>query len=203
MKVRETFGPCQSLLVDEAHVSTQTLIGFIPEDVHCKELQTSLKTNTSEEFGHGIKFSFPDILESSDLSEDSDSDNEIRFSLEINVEKWQSKDAGLYSNDVQSEANETHDNSKQQILDVSWLRGKCDLYFSSASEDVNSTDMCSVIFDVLSSPRADEVIQNELFELLGFDRFEFIQELLANRHSIVVGTIKGADVGNGRCCWCS
>ena len=67
---------------------------------------------------------------------------------------------------------------------------KCDLYFSSASENVNSTDMCSVIFDVLSSPRGDEVIQNELFELLGFERFEFIQELLANRHSIVVGTVK-------------
>ena len=97
MKVHETFGPCQSSLVDEAQFQHKNLlVSFLKRSI-TKNYVTSLKTNASKEFGHGIKFSFPNILESSELSEDSDtSDDEVRFLLEFNVEKWQSSDAGLY-----------------------------------------------------------------------------------------------------------
>ena len=40
----------------------------------------------------------------------------------------------------------------------------------------------------------DQEMQHELFELLGFDRFEFIQELLANRVDIVAGIVQGPSV---------
>ncbi|XP_025099015.1 LOW QUALITY PROTEIN: activating signal cointegrator 1 complex subunit 3-like [Pomacea canaliculata] len=41
------------------------------------------------------------------------------------------------------------------------------------------------LVNVLSSSRSNDELQNELFDLLGFDRFELIQSLLENRRSLV------------------
>ena len=45
--------------------------------------------------------------------------------------------------------------------------------------------MSSTLEEMLLSPKSDDALQNDLFELLGFDKFEFIQTLLQNRKEIV------------------
>ncbi|KAK9744309.1 N-terminal helicase PWI domain [Popillia japonica] len=41
------------------------------------------------------------------------------------------------------------------------------------------------MFQILASNRSNNELQNELFEMLGFDAFELISEMLDNRKSIV------------------
>ena len=76
--------------------------------------------------------------------------------------------------------------SSASAKNISWFRQQCEIYFKeSDSGDLSVTDMCSALFDILTSPREDSAIQNDLFDLLGFDRIEFIQELLNSRQEII------------------
>lgn len=46
-------------------------------------------------------------------------------------------------------------------------------------------EFCKSMMQILSSGRSDNELQNELFEMLGFEAFELISELLDNRKRIV------------------
>lgn len=48
-----------------------------------------------------------------------------------------------------------------------------------------STDVLEPLIVTLKSQRSNDELQNELFELMGFDKFEIIQEILENRKSII------------------
>lgn len=200
LKIEETFGPCHSSLINDAYNLVQQLVSYIPEHVLNKELQRTSNNDTKTEFGRGIKFYFPSCKKQTEdlslLDSDTDDDDEkFKFSLNYNPEKWTDKEISPSSNSVVAESTKEKNNFKE--INVNWLKQRCDLYFGSGDENLNSSDMCSVIFDILSSPRGNQEMQNELFELLGFERFEFIQELLTNRENIVVGTLRVADKMNG------
>lgn len=47
------------------------------------------------------------------------------------------------------------------------------------------TDVLEPLIVTLKSQRSNDELQNELFELMGFDKFEIIQEILENRKQIV------------------
>lgn len=63
--------------------------------------------------------------------------------------------------------------SKSSAFDQIWL-----------AERVES-DLLEPLIAILKSPRSSEELQNELFELMGFDKFELIQEIFVNRKQIV------------------
>ncbi|KAL0868583.1 hypothetical protein ABMA27_008049 [Loxostege sticticalis] len=64
----------------------------------------------------------------------------------------------------------------------SWLETKVkELYVDS---NISSADILQSIITFLNSPRSNDDMQNDLFELLGFDKFEFIQEILSHRQDI-------------------
>ncbi|XP_038207200.1 activating signal cointegrator 1 complex subunit 3 [Zerene cesonia] len=64
-----------------------------------------------------------------------------------------------------------------------WLETKVgELYENSAG--MSSADILQSIITFLNSPRTNDEMQNDLFELLGFDKFEFIQEILEHRQDI-------------------
>ncbi|CAF4841730.1 unnamed protein product [Pieris macdunnoughi] len=64
-----------------------------------------------------------------------------------------------------------------------WLETKVrELYESSGG--MTSADVLQSIITLLNSPRSNDEMQNDLFELLGFDKFEFIQEILEHRQDI-------------------
>lgn len=56
-----------------------------------------------------------------------------------------------------------------------------ELYVDS---NISSADILQSIITFLNSPRSNDDMQNDLFELLGFDKFEFIQEILSHRQDI-------------------
>eukprot|EP00056_Hartaetosiga_gracilis_P020004 m.17114 g.17114 ORF g.17114 m.17114 type:complete len:2059 (+) comp8097_c0_seq2:2-6178(+) len=74
--------------------------------------------------------------------------------------------------------------SADDQLSTVWLKHRCEREFLSQGKDtVNS--MCVAIYDLLSGSKTEDELQNELFDLLGFDKFEMIQDLLIKRKAIV------------------
>ncbi|CAL1548676.1 unnamed protein product, partial [Lymnaea stagnalis] len=68
-----------------------------------------------------------------------------------------------------------------------WMRTVIGKFFegNETAISLGLDELTSTIYDVLNSGRKDEELQNELFDLLGFDRFELIQQLLVNRNNII------------------
>ena len=201
-KIAETFGPCDRNLVDDAHKLTQVLISNIPEDELNKKIQSSTQHDNKPAFGEGIKFFYPEPREfEADLTLfDTEVEKEKpQFSLKVSTEQSQAVAVKVPQENREDWVTKTN---VKQHGDINWLKERCDFYFGNAGENVNSGDMCSVLFDLLSSPRGNSEMQNELFELLGFDRFEFIQELLTNREKIITGgNVKDATTVNGSKGW--
>lgn len=48
---------------------------------------------------------------------------------------------------------------------------------------------CAGAYEALASAKSDEALQNDLFELIGFDHFDLIQRLLLRRDDIVAATV--------------
>lgn len=45
--------------------------------------------------------------------------------------------------------------------------------------------MLQSILNLIHSPRSNEEMQNDMFELLGFDKIDFIQDLLVHRQELL------------------
>lgn len=65
-----------------------------------------------------------------------------------------------------------------------WLENKVTELYKD-TPDISSADIMQSIITLLNSPMTNDDMQNDLFELLGFDKFEFIQELLGHRQDVV------------------
>ena len=61
------------------------------------------------------------------------------------------------------------------------------------SAPLSTQEMSSTLEETLLSSKSDEALQNELFDLLGFDKFEFIQTLLQHRSEIVASANKAKE----------
>ena len=70
---------------------------------------------------------------------------------------------------------------------MEWLRQQMVDYFNSDDADggMSIWDLSSTVFETMNSATEDSELQSELFDLLGFDRFELIQILLKNRNELV------------------
>lgn len=55
---------------------------------------------------------------------------------------------------------------------------------------LNAEELCADVFTIIRSGDSDDTIQTTLIELLGFDAFDFIAELVTNRSTIVHNIIK-------------
>ena len=186
-KLKSVFGAFPASAATKACHIIQNIILLLPEE--CLALidkRNEEKHNEPlKEFGSDIKFapykskvvSLDDALLSD--SEDENVENQMDFPT-IKEEQIPSKDTSSGGATNKDEIN------------GSWLRNQCEHYFGDSSSGLSVLDLCSALFDILSSDRDNEAIQNDLFELLGFDRFEFIQTLLANRHRIVIATSESA-----------
>lgn len=62
---------------------------------------------------------------------------------------------------------------EEEKLTLSWL-----------SKHVNP-DLLTSAIDLIKSPRSNEELQNELFDMMGFDKFEEIQLILGNRKKLI------------------
>ena len=197
-KLKSVFGAFPASAATKACHIIQNIILLLPED--CLALIDKRNEEKHEEplkeFGSDIKFApFKSKVASLDDALLSDSEDE---NVEIQREFPTIRQEQIPSRDTSSEGA----NNKDEI-NGSWLRNQCEYYFGDSGSGVSVLDLCSALFDILSSDRDNEAIQNEVFELLGFDRFEFIQTLLANRHRIVIATSESASdltEGKGELC---
>eukprot|EP00041_Stephanoeca_diplocostata_P037706 m.1438323 g.1438323 ORF g.1438323 m.1438323 type:complete len:1940 (+) comp25090_c1_seq3:91-5910(+) len=73
-------------------------------------------------------------------------------------------------------------------VDGTWLRRLCERNCDTVGDTAAAEVMCMAVYDLLSSGSSDEVLQSDLFELLGFERFDMIQGLLQQRGRIVAVT---------------
>ena len=187
-KLKSVFGAFPASAATKACHIIQNIILLLPEE--CLAVINKRNDEKQEEplkeFGSDIKFapfkskviSLDDALLSD--SEDEHVENQMGFPT--------IKDEQIPSKDVPSDSRGA--TSKNDITG-SWLRDQCQHHFGDSSSGVSVTDLCSALFDILSSDRDNAAIQNDLFELLGFDRFEFIQTLLENRHRIILAITGG------------
>ena len=187
-KLRNCFGAFPASSATKACHIIHSLISLLSENCLATINKRSQEKQEEpvKEFGSDIKFS---PLQKKDLSLDeallSDSEDEVAY---VN--------SGFAS--VKEEPTELRDKpsseaaNRKDDINGSWLRNQCEMYFANSSSGVSVLDLCSAIFDILASDKDNAAIQNDLFELLGFDRFEFIQTLLADRHRIVIATSESA-----------
>ena len=153
------------------------ILSWLDSDQDIEELLRTAaqldKQDTCKEFGHGIKFAHSNghaldgLNELTWLDSDSESDGSDReFDMRY-IPPEEPVDTG-YKN-------------------LKWLRQQVVKYSSSNSADLGMSmeDLSSTVFETLKSTREDSELQNDLFELLGFDRFELIQILLENRKELV------------------
>ncbi|PFX22952.1 activating signal cointegrator 1 complex subunit 3-like [Stylophora pistillata] len=182
-KLKSFFGAFPASAATKACHITQNIILLLPEDcvaVINKRSEEKYE-ETPKEFGSDIEFApFKTKVVSPDDELFSDSEDE---NVENQMDFWIAKEENNHSKDVPKE--EVNGNSD---FNGSWLHNQCELYFGNNSSGLSVLDLCSALFDILSSARDNAAIQNDLFELLGFDHFEFIQTILANRYKIVVAT---------------
>ena len=63
------------------------------------------------------------------------------------------------------------------------------MYSNDTTDRVGRLPNGSVLLDAvssaLSSPRSDDAISEELFDLIGYDHIELVMEILQNRASVV------------------
>lgn len=182
-KLKSLFGAFPASAATKACHIVQNIILLLPED--CLAVINKRCEGKHEEplkeFGSDIEFApFMSKVVSPDDELFSESEDET---VQNQTDFWNSKEGENLSNMALSE--EVNGNSD---INGSWLRNQCELYFGNNSTGLSVLDLCSALFDILSSDRDNAAIQNDLFELLGFDRFEFIQTLLADRYKIVVAT---------------
>ncbi|XP_015759124.1 PREDICTED: activating signal cointegrator 1 complex subunit 3-like [Acropora digitifera] len=187
-KLKDFFGAFPASAATKACHIVKNLVSLISEDSLAlieKRIEGKQDEQTKE-FGSDIKFmpfqprvfSFDDDL----LSDSEDEEVEHKISFVPTREEVVSV----------TETVQTATMNGNEDISSSWLREQCELYFADSSSGLSVLDLCSALFDILASDRDNAALQNELFELLGFDRFEFIQTLLADRHRIVLATSQSA-----------
>eukprot|EP00049_Salpingoeca_infusionum_P026339 m.25168 g.25168 ORF g.25168 m.25168 type:complete len:2051 (-) comp8684_c0_seq1:141-6293(-) len=76
-------------------------------------------------------------------------------------------------------------------VNVDWLKRQCTIHFGEMGEQYVK-QMAITIFNLLASDRTTDDIQSTLFDQVGFDRIEFIQQLLQYRKGIVQTTLDAA-----------
>ena len=70
---------------------------------------------------------------------------------------------------------------KQSKYSLTWLEKN----LGQSETGLSGSEFALTIADLLSGSRTSDDLQTELFDLLGFDRIELIQELLEHRREIV------------------
>lgn len=185
--LRNTFGPYPASHATKACQTVNKIVSWLPEKV-LQELSADFGQRgdgdgeeKKKEFGAGIKFVLPSYTEHGNMSS-SESEDEVEQTRELNL---------LYTGETSNERQARRQKEKgvadgKEAVDSYWLQKQVKTYFASDDTGLGLSlrELCSTIVEVLTSSRTDDELQNELFDLLGFDRFEFIQLLLENRKAL-------------------
>uniref|UniRef100_A0A8C7XBM4 Activating signal cointegrator 1 complex subunit 3 n=1 Tax=Oryzias sinensis TaxID=183150 RepID=A0A8C7XBM4_9TELE len=179
--IKQMFGPFPSSAAETSCACVARLVALFPESRVQDFIrnQNRCLRHQRTTFGHNITFSYdcytlePLVeLPSSGLHHDALRGDLLNFFS--NQHSWKK--------DSDGESSEKSSISE----DASVLRSEVEKYLKKGNMISSSLEeLCSSLFEMLTSPRSDDELQNELFELLGPDGLETISALLKYRTSIV------------------
>ncbi|XP_061176706.1 activating signal cointegrator 1 complex subunit 3-like [Saccostrea echinata] len=184
-KLRQIFGPFPASAASNACSLINKIVSWLPENtldsLGNQDRQEADGEASVKEFGMNIKFvgqSRDSYFEDEDFSSDSDEGERRELDLKYVASPHKPIAAKRESPD-------------KERYDASWLQREVTQYFPGEENylGMSREDLCSTIFDVLTASNSDEELQNNLFELLGFDRFELIQSLIQNKGKIIEGAL--------------
>jgi len=165
------------------------IINTIKHLIPLEKLDQALRNRTTnepreqpKEFGDGITFHFPKRkhIEITELwSSDSDDENVSKVDDLLRLKHKSPLETEQETKTVESS------------IKCSWLMDACEKHAQNSTGGLGADDLFSALFDMLSSERSSEDIQNDLLELLGFDSIELITNLLKERYYIVNAILDG------------
>ena len=182
--LKNNFGPFPASAAAKCCETVQKLVKIFPDGVLDNEKETSeVKT---KRYGSKLKINVAD--EEMMISDESDSDYEPdkadqfvdQFKEQLNLNQTKGSNDVVNMQNLRMSSGTNHKPDSQ--VESSWLLNQCQIYFPGHE---SPETMATALYDVLISNGNDAEIQNELFELVGFDAFDFIGELLKRRKELV------------------
>ncbi|XP_071957193.1 activating signal cointegrator 1 complex subunit 3-like [Antedon mediterranea] len=172
--LKRMLGPFPASVATKACGIVQSIVKHIPEKVLINLFET--KPDNRKQFGENIHFSYDEKTFDLSLFDEESDDESAKFEFDMK-----------YSSKMESKV------SSALTYDLNWLRSQVKLFFgdddtTTASIGLTVDDLCVKILSDLKSPSSNDELQDVLFGFLGFERFEFIQNLLTNRKHIVEGS---------------
>ena len=178
--LKDNFGPFPARNAEKCCEIVQKLLNLLPHGA-LDSNKNSCSLN-SKRYGHKLKINIAD--EEALMLDDSDSDFETDKGDKF-VDKFKEQLSLDHSKQytVQPARNNSEVSYRQeQETESSWLFNQCQIYFPAHE---SPETMATALYDVLISTKNDAELQNELFELVGFEAFDFIGELLKRRKELV------------------
>lgn len=165
-EMKKMFGPVTTQTANKICSVVAKISSMIAED--CREFLQIQSLNEmddgqviSDYWGSHITCELPDFVSSADLSVLQE------FPLQPQVSKV------IDNFSMQFNATQERDKPKLEVLNRAWLL-----------KHVNP-DLVDTLIDALKSPKSNEELQNDVFEIVGFDKFEVIQKIFDHRKRIV------------------
>ncbi|KAI1210026.1 Sec63-domain-containing protein [Annulohypoxylon truncatum] len=118
-----------------------------------------------------------------ELNLDFDLDDEDLTSGNSGDDVWdfiEDSEEDLYSSDLIEEANGQPDGGS---YGPAWFSQQCSI-IASKKNGLSSDAFQAQVLDVLNSQRSEDELQSQLTDIVGFDDFDFIIELLSHRHEV-------------------
>ncbi|OWF45882.1 Activating signal cointegrator 1 complex subunit 3 [Mizuhopecten yessoensis] len=184
-KLRNIFGPFPASAASKACAIVRKIVSWMPEDAALlmdNQMREEAEGEASvKEFGQNIKFSC--LMASAEYLSSSESDSDEANHRDLDLKYSDNRPA------QKLKGNASQTDSSQ--YDAGWLQREVKKYYPTGDSALGMTteDISSTIFDVLISSKTDQELQNDLFELLGFDRFELIENLLQNRKVVIQSSL--------------
>ncbi|KAL7638072.1 UNVERIFIED_CONTAM: hypothetical protein RMT77_011697 [Armadillidium vulgare] len=181
MKLKNVVGEVKSSLVDKAHKAILNIVEIVGKEELCEAME-SMKLNDGSQniFGQHIKVgSFavkPKLPNASKLLK-LKSSKKKNVGLSLNFED--------YKPSVETEelpaAPKIAVKYKEDVYDRSWVEAEMLKYYTDTAM---ISELANVTVSLLLGTKSNMELENELFDFLGFDRFELIQTLLSNREKL-------------------
>lgn len=180
--LKNTFGPFPASAATKCYEIVKKLMQILPDDAFDDALSKDSEA-AHKRFGSKIKIDFTNEKPLVSDSEDSEDDDPNHVDEFVNLFKEKiavdqtAKNLNLFGQPkVATKA--TAPSNKQE---PSWLLTQCQLYFPNQESPEN---MATALYDILASTKNDAEIQNELFELVGFEAIDLIGKLLMQRKDL-------------------
>lgn len=184
-KLKKMFGTYPGSLATKAFELVKQLTEYMPK----KTTEESNKDVLGKSyFGKNVKLDLDIIdLDFDRLFSEYSEENESAVQVDSFIQQFKDKLDIDQKNNVESAGAVQQEitNKTSGQFSSSWLHTNCEQYLKDNPSSLNSNDLASAVFEILSSTKSSDEIQNELFDLMGFEAFDLIQKILEHRQQIV------------------